>query len=449
MKILLVNPPITNRVKSSVSGFIDSFSSENPMPPLGLMYIASYVKRCTEHDVQICDMVVGDPLLAILMKYKPDVVGITTTTLTLYDALQVAKMVKEYSKNIVTVIGGAHCDIYPYETASFKEFDYVIRGEGELPFLRVLRGHDSKILDVEIIENIDSKPFPDRTLIDITKYHGTLARKPVTSTVTGAGCSYSCSFCYQPHYSKHWRARSASNVVEEMYLIQRMGIGEIEIMDDTFTTDKQRVMDICDSLVFHKANASWSVDWNIRTRVDKVDLQMLQKMKLAGCKRINYGIESYNPEVLKTLRKGFHVEQIEQTMRWTKEVGIEVQAYFMLGSPYETFEQMRQTIDYAKKAKPDYAYFSLTSPMPGTAMYKWGLDEGRYTDYWRAYALNPTADFTMNFWRQEVRQEMIELLEYAYKSFYFRPDYILGQLLKVRSMDELTRKAKMALGMAK
>lgn len=419
------------------------------MPPLGLMYLAAYIERCTEHQVEILDMNVGDPLMSALMTYKPDVVGITTTTLTLYDALLVAKMTKEYSKNIVTVMGGAHCSIYPNETASFPEVDYVIQGEGELPFLRLLNGVAGKILDTEIIENADNKPFPARHLIDIKKYHSVLNKKPVTSMLSAFNCQMNCSFCYQPHYTKGWRARSAQSVVEEMAQIAKMGIGEIEVMDDTFSFDRDRVLDICDRLIHYKANGVWSVGFNIRTRVDKVDYELLQKMKLAGCKRINYGVESFVPETLKTLRKGFDVEKAGLAIEMTKYVGIEAQAYLMLGSPDETEEQMMQTINITNKLNPDYAYYSLTSPMPGTVMYKWGLNEGRYKDYWREFVLNPTPDFKMRIWREEARDEMVRIMEKGYRSFYYRPQYVLNQLFKVKSMKELTQKARMALAMAK
>jgi radical SAM superfamily enzyme YgiQ (UPF0313 family) len=447
MKILLINPPNTHIVKSGVSSFIDSFVKENPMPPLGLMYLASFVERATEHDVKILDMNVGEPLMSALMTYKPDVVGITTTTMTLYDALMVAKMTKEYSKNIVTVMGGAHCSIYPQETASFPEIDYVIQGEGELPFLRVLNGIPSKIADVEIVEDLDTLPFPARHLVDLNKYHSTLAKKKVTSICTSRGCPLNCSFCYQPHYGKRWRARSAKNVVDEMAQIVKMGIGEIEIMDDTFTFDRDRVMEICDILIYYGANRIWNVGWNIRTRVDKVDLEMLQKMKLAGCKRINYGIESFNRETLKTLRKGFETYQIFEAIRWTKEVGIETQAYLMLGSPDETFSQMKHTIYCTNQTNPDYAYYSLTSPMPGTAMYEQGLKDGKYSDYWKEFVLNPTPDFKMKIWREDIRNEMVQIMEQGYKSFYFRPGYIMRQIGRVKSLQEFTNKAKMALTM--
>jgi radical SAM superfamily enzyme YgiQ (UPF0313 family) len=241
--------------------------------------------------------------------------------------------------------------------------------------------------------------------------------------------------------------RSAKSVVDEMELISKMGIGEIEIMDDTFTFDRQRVIDICKQLIYIKPD--WSVDFNIRTRVDKVDLPMLTALKLAGCKRINYGIESYIPETLKTLRKGFEVKDIDKALYWTKQVGIESQAYLMLGSPDETKWQMQKTIQCVNEANPDYAYYSLTSPMPGTAMYERGLKEGRYIDYWRDFARNPDPEFKMKIWQEDDRDGMVKLMEHGYRSFYYRPQYVLKKVFEVRSMGEFMRKAKMAVGMMK
>jgi anaerobic magnesium-protoporphyrin IX monomethyl ester cyclase len=448
MRILLVNPPTTHIAHSGVSSFIDSFVKDNPMPPLGLMYLAAYVERATEHEVKICDMNVGDSLFTLLEEWSPEVVGITTTTLTLYDALLVAKYCKEWNKNITTVIGGPHCGIYPNETASFPEIDYVVQGEGELPFLRVLNGYESKILEPEYVENLDLLPFPARHLIDLNKYHSTLSKKRVTSMVTSRHCPMKCIFCYQPKGAK-WRARSAKNVVEEMGEIAKMGIGEIEIYDDTFTFDRDRVMDICEQLTHYKVNDCWSVDWNIRTRVDKVDFEMLKKMKLAGCKRINYGIESCVPETLKTLRKGFTVSDIDKALFYTKEVGIELQAYLMLGSPNETVEDMEITIGCVNRSDVDYAYYSLTSPMPGTQLYEQGLKEYRYENYWQQFALNPDPEFKMKVWDEEHRDRLVEIMESAYKSFYLRPSYIMKQIVGVKSINELVRKGRMALGMVK
>ncbi len=451
MKVLLINPPLYNIVRSTISNFVDSLLIDNPMPPLGLMYLASYILEHTKHEVRITDLAVEDTLLRDLREYNPDIVGITTTTLTLHDAWQVAKTCKLYNPNIKTILGGAHCSIYPEETINLDSVDYVVRGDGEVPIVNILNSIDSKtnidrVNSINIIEDLDSLPFPARHLIDIRKYHTAMSSKPVTSIITSMGCPFSCSFCYQPHYKK-WRARSAENVVAEMRTIALQGILEIEIYDDTFTYDRQRVIDICGNIDADGLNSI--ISWSIRTRVDRVDRELLQLMSRAGCKRINYGIESITPSVLKMLRKGFTVEQTIDAIKWAKEAGIEVQAYFMIGSPRETREQILDTIKFANEYISDYAYYSITSPFPCTDIYLLGMKEGIFNDYWREFASNPTSDFKIRFYSEDKRDELIELFNYGYKSFYSRPSRILKQLVNTKSMSEFTRKAKIAAGLLK
>lgn len=431
MRILLVNPPINHVVSSD---FSSKLLSSGFVPPLGLMYLASYAKGFG-HDVQILDMAFDNALKMKIMTYNPDIIGITSTTLTLYDAIATAKAVKKVG-NIPVMIGGAHCDIYPKETASFDCIDYVVRGDGWKPLLRVLNNEQkSKICEVDPLEDFNSVPFPDRRMVDIEKYHSAISKgKLMTTMISSLGCPYSCIFCHQPHYKK-WRARSAINVVNEMMEISRMGISEIEIYDDTFTYDRHRVIEICNMLSVLKLK----VDWNIRTRVDRVDPILLQFMAKAGCKRINYGIESVTPSVLKTLRKGFGLEQIKDAIRWTREAGIEMQAYFMLGSPGETKEQMLDTIKFANKYIDDYAFYSITQVLPGTDLCK--------NDFWTEFARNPIPGLALPLWNETDHKELEELLDYAYRSFYLRPGYILKQFMKVKSAEEFVRKASMAIKM--
>lgn len=448
MKVLLVNPPIDHMVRSTVPDFVNAQLSNNPMPPLGLMYLAAYIEAggCKP---KILDMVADKTgiheLKQEIWDYKPDMVGITATTLTFYDAVQVAKAVKEIDDIMPVVIGGAHCNVYPEETAAFECFDYVVRGEGELLLSAIIDGEQDEVVsDVIPFPNLDMLPFPARHLTDINKYRSTISKdKLVTSAVTSRGCPFHCAFCYQPHYGNKWRARSAENVVAEIEECINLGIGEIEIYDDTFTYDRQRVIDICLDIL----GKNLKIDWAIRTRVDKVDKELLRFMSKAGCKRINYGIESANPEVLKMLRKGITPEQSVEAVRMTKEAGIEVQAYFMIGSPRETKEQIMNTIAFANRLNPDYCYYSITSPCPATLLYTLGMREGKFDDYWRDFAKNPTADFKARFWDDLPRDELIGLMEYGFKSFYLRPSFILKQLAKVRSFDDLMQKAKVMLAM--
>lgn len=436
MKVLLINPPITHMVKFDISSFMGNILKDNPMPPLGLMYLASYIES-KGHEVKILDMAIDNVDISDSIN-NIDIIGITCTTLTLYDALQVAKAIKKLS-GIPIVIGGAHCNIYPDETRALGYFSYIVRGDGEISLLDILNGVDN-INNIKSVDNLDNLPFPARYLIDNTKYHSVRDKhRLITTMITSRGCPYHCKFCYQPHNNK-WRARSAENVVAEIEETIKLGIHEIEIYDDTFTYNRDRVLKICDLIL----SKGLKVDWAIRTRVDRVDEGMLKIMKLAGCKRINYGIESVNNDTLKTLGKGTMLSQEIQAIEMTKEVGIEIQAYFMIGSPNETREDILQTIDFANKYIPDYAYYSITTPTPGSELYLQGLKEGKYNDYWKEFACNPTPDFKIRFLQEENRKELVELYNYGYKSFYSRPSYILRQLGKVKSPNELFRKALVA-----
>lgn len=446
MKVLLINPPIHNMVISGVSNFEDRLLDGSPIPPLGLMYLAAYVDRegCKP---KILDMVAEhssiDNLREEVTAYKPDIVGITTTTLTLYDTLQVAKAVKNIG-TIPIVVGGAHCNIYPEETLALGYFDYVVQGDGEFPFAKILNGkQDTAICSIAPVLDLDSLPFPARYLTDVGKYYSVISKSTsMTTMITSRGCPYNCTFCYQPHYKK-WRARSAESVVAEMEEIVKMGIHEIEIYDDTFTYDRERVMAMCWLII----DKGLKVDWAIRTRVDKVDYPLLMRMREAGCKRINYGVESVTPSILKVLRKGFTVQQTIDALRWTEEAGIETQSYFMIGSPTETREQILDTMRFANKHIAGYTYYTITTPLPGTYLYSLGIKEGRFNDYWKSFAINPIPKFVTKIWDEDNRDEMRDLIDYGYRSFYTRPKYVLRQLINVRSIKELIRKAKAAIKM--
>jgi len=446
MKVLLINPPTENMITTNLPSYVDEERGYNP--PLGLMYVAAYAKQNTEHKIEIIDMVAEEisieQLKARLRNGKPDVVGITTTTFTLIDAITVAKAVKETNKETKVVLGGIHTYIYPKETVKLPEIDFIICGEGEKPFTNLLENinNSKSIISGELVEDLDALPFPDRHAVKAEKYNSLLAGGVSTTMITSRGCPYNCLFCHRPHLGKKFRARSAVNVVNEIKACVEMGINEILIYDDTFTVDRQRVIEICSLIITKKIK----VAWDIRARVDNIDMEMLKFLKGAGCKRIHYGVESANAEVLKMLRKGITLAQVELAFKMTKEVGIDTLAYFMIGSPGETKEQIMNTISYARKLQPDYCHFSITTPFPGTPLYQMGLEQGIFEDYWKEFAMNPTVGFVPEIWNGKLgRKELEELLDYAYKSFYTRPSYMLKQLTKIHSFGEFTRKAKAGL----
>jgi radical SAM superfamily enzyme YgiQ (UPF0313 family) len=471
MKILLINPPDFHMIKTNFPDELEGEEKTGYNPPLGLLYVASYALAHTDFEILILDTQVEeltyDDIEKEILKIKPDLVGIQAMTFTLIDVMMVAKIVKKVDPETIVVLGGPHVNIYPEETISQNAIDFLVLGEGEVPFTELLNGlnRDADLSQIKglvfrkngktvntgprpLIENLDELPHPARSLIPVQKYWSVLARSnPVTTIMTSRGCPYKCIFCDRPHLGKKFRYRSAKNVVDEMEECVHLGIKEFILYDDTFTVNRQRVLDICTEIESRKLR----IYWDVRARVNLVDPELLKKMKTAGCDRIHFGVESGNDTVLKVLKKGITLNQVEAAFKGARKAGLTTLAYFMLGNPAETKEQILETIGLAKKLKADFVHISLTSPFPATELYRLGLERGIIRkDYWKAFAENPGPDFWPPLWEENLnRDELFEMLRHAYKEFYFRPAYILGQILKTKSFREFRRKAKAGLKMFK
>jgi len=291
----------------------------------------------------------------------------------------------------------------------------------------------------ELISDLDKLPFPNRQAVPYKKYYSIISRYPVSTTLlTSRGCPYHCTFCYQ-FMGRNYRYRSVTNIIEEIEECLKLGIKEFFFFDETFTINRERVLAICDEIIDRKLDISWE----IRARVNTVDREMLIKLKKAGCERIQFGVETSTPEILKLLKKGITIDQVRNAFKMANKVGLTTFADFMIGLPTETREQILRTIEFSKELKPAYAQFSVTTPFPATELYELGFKKGLYTeDYWRDFARNPRKEFIPRVWEESLsREELISLLNYAYKRFYLRPGYILRKLFEIRSFDELKRKA--------
>jgi anaerobic magnesium-protoporphyrin IX monomethyl ester cyclase len=470
MKILLINPPRHNEILADNPAFIDEERGYNP--PLGLLYLAGYLKENSHHqvfglDAQVERLDYNDEFKRKILEINPEVVGITAMTFTLIDVLETINLVrqaeKELGKKIIIVLGGPHVHLFPKETINLPGVDYLVKGEGEAPFFNLLEAlenkgdlsqiqglvfkKDGQVFDNPtsgLIENLDSLPFPDRELLPIEKYSSVLSGSHIVTTMfTSRGCPFQCAFCDRPHLGKKFRARSAKNVVDEIEECLKLGIDEILIYDDTFTVDKQRTIKICDEII----NRGLKFVWDIRARVDTVDQESLAKLKQAGCARIHFGVEAGTDKILKVLNKGIILKQAENAFTWAKKEGIETLGYFMIGSPTETREDIEQTIRFAKRINPDYVSITILTPYPATKIYQMALEQGVIeSDYWREFAANPGKGITVKYWERELtKKELFELLNEFYKEFYGRPVYFLKELLKIKSFKDLIKKARAGL----
>jgi len=465
MKILLIAAPGIETIKSDLIHLIHEERGANP--PIGLLYIATSIRENSEHNVKILDATIGTlsvkKIGEAIKEFAPDVIGMTLSTFSLLECISIARLAKEIDPKVKVIVGGIHVYIYPQETINLGCFDYGVLGEGEHIIIKLLdrieNGESPSNIkgmiykengDVvytgppDLIDDLDSVPLPDRTLLPYKKYNSLIAKaNPVSIMITSRGCPFKCTFCDRPHLGKKFRVRSADNVADEFEQCYRLGIKEILVYDDTFSINRQRVIDICNKLIERKIK----IYWGIRTRVDTVDEEMLRLLKEAGCVRVNYGVESGDDEVLKRLNKGITLEQAEEAFYLTKKYGMDALAYFMIGCPGETEETIRETLEFAKKLKPTYVHFTILMPYPSTTVYYDALaNKIIKKDIWREFAKNPVSTFEIPVYEENLtRGELIKLLNDCNRKFYFRPSFIARELFKKRTPAQFYREARAAL----
>ncbi|OGO00513.1 MAG: hypothetical protein A2Y58_00395 [Chloroflexi bacterium RBG_13_51_52] len=446
LKITLINPPQSTRY---------------PQPPLGLALIAAILEK-EGYPISLLD--------ANALQLKPenvsksisdaDVVGITAVTPTIGTALSIARNLKKDKPNLKIIIGGPHVTLLSEETLnSSSDVDIIVRGEGDETVIELLRamgekrpldniaGISYKDAEGKIIHtpartstvDMDSLPYPAFHLLPWQKYrphppHG--MSLPFAAIVTSRGCPYRCAYCSKPVFGSKFRAQSPERVVAEMaYLKESFGIKEIAFYDDSFTLDKKRVHAIADEII----EKGLKIAWTCETRVNLVDKELLEHMRKAGCYAVAYGIESASPEIVEILQKDITLEQVETAVRFSREVGIQVIGYFMLGSPGDTPETIRRTIDFAKKLKVDFAQFSVTTPFPGTELYEIYMRDKKENIPWDKFIYadmnNPAAPVFES--EKLSRKDLQTWVSRAYRDFYLRPSYVWQRLRRCTSWGEI------------
>lgn len=392
MKVLLILPPDNNLVEPFVSMGKTSTSLIWGFP-IGLGYLASYLKKAGHTPVIMDCLKATDSLSEIQKKIKkinPDIVGINVMTPTARGAVAVAKAVKEINKKIPVVGGGPHATFDYDNLLKNYDFDYIVIGEGEITFLELVNTlakkrknliknisgitykENNKIIKTSprsLINNIDEIPFPARNLVHFEDYITDNLLPRAIEIMGSRGCSHRCIFCSSSHLFGRWRARTPENIVKEMkYLIKKYPqVRSFLFYDDNFTLSKDRVIKFCNLLIKEGLN---KYSWDCLGRADQVTEEMLLLMEKAGCKKISYGIESGSPEILKTINKRLNLETARKTIQLTKKIGIEALAFMMIGNPGETRQTIKESICYAKSLHASSTLWSIAQIYPGTELNK-------------------------------------------------------------------------------
>ncbi len=432
MKILLMVPNVKTIYKS---------------PPLGFLYISAFLRQAGFRHIQIIDAKIQGlthkEISERIKRFSPDVVGISALSMEGPEAHRLASLVKGIDSRCKVVVGGAYATSSPGFIIKDPNVDFAVMGEGERTTCSLMnaleKGKDVSGIDGlafkngcgpvinlpgKTIEDIDSIPFPAWDLIDAERYfnsrymHSENAIPTSNRSVplfTSRGCPFGCSYCHNI-FGKNVRLRSVQNVIEEIeLLVKRYDVREIEIVDDIFNFDLARAKQICDEII--RRNIKINLSFPNALRVDRMDEELIVKLKQAGTRVIFYAIESASPAVQKRIRKNLDLNKAKHIIRYTVQQGIVTGGYFMLGFPEETKEEMLQTVRFAKELPFHVAHFFYVTPRPNTPLFeelksKYGeLEKNTIHHYLR---LSFNASLVSD-------GELKRMLSRALIEFYFRP----------------------------
>jgi len=313
--------------------------------------------------------------------YKPDVLGITMMDVDFEYALETARIAKSCDRNMKIVAGGPYATILPEEVAANPHIDYVVTGEGETSFIKLLDnikdGRPAEKIITGEHPNLDSMPFADRDLFTCKEEPvDKFLEPPFITLIAGRGCGYDCSYC-QPAERKIFgnrvRRRSVKSVIEELKILRdRYDFQSLMFNDDSFTGNRKWVMEFCEAYRRNKFRKPFVC----QSRADIIckNRDMVRAMRRAGLAMFIIGFESGSQRVLDFLRKRTTVEVNLLAAKICKKYGVRVWANYMLGMPTETKQEVMDTVKMIHKIKPYRPSPAFFSPHPGSDLYNYCME---------------------------------------------------------------------------
>jgi anaerobic magnesium-protoporphyrin IX monomethyl ester cyclase len=347
-------------------------------PPMGIYYVAAVLTE-QGHEVEVLNWhdrsISPETIAAVLRDQSPRVIGFSILHANRWGGIEIARIAKRIDPGVTVVFGGVGAThLWDHFLKHFPEVDFIVAGEGEAPFSRLVATLESKaparLEDIpglafrkagrpfmtapaEAVCELDALPMPGR--------HFDLAHVALTR-----GCVSNCAFCGSPAFwGRRMRSHSADYFVEQLAVLRSRGRRFFYVSDDTFTLDRPRVLDVCRRIVRRRLDINWAAI----SRVDAVDEEVLAWMRRAGCIQISYGVESGSAAIRRRLNKRISEPQIRHAFELTQRYGIMARAYFIYGCPGESQKTIQETIDLMRAIRPLGAVFYILDIFPGTALY--------------------------------------------------------------------------------
>lgn len=443
------------------------------LPPLTLLSVATVLKK-NGFQVELLDMLEEKiPVQEIIKRIGEfRVVFLLTSTMTINEDLFILKELKDRNKNLLTVIFGSHPTFMPELCLKNEVVDFIIRKEPEFVALELIKAINNKkgikfreirelgfkenaqivINEEPLFSSIDynSIPIPDRSLLfkKAVYFNPFIKKYPYTTAVTSRGCIGDCVFCIVPGMMGHrFRYWNTPKVLEEIEYLLSLGYREIFYRDETFTSYKVRNIEIYENILRKKLKFSWICN----VRADTVDKEDLYWMKKAGCRMIKVGVESGVQEILDKSKKNIRISDIERIFKSCGEVGLDTHAHLMFGMPGETEKTIIKTANFIERIKPTTMDVGICIPYPGTELFnmcKETMPEIKAEALIEISNLSLKTNYNHSYTKVPV--EYIEKSIYRiYREFYFRPEYVLKRLFKVKSPIELFNLVRSGLNVLK
>ncbi|MBX5327665.1 MAG: B12-binding domain-containing radical SAM protein [Candidatus Bathyarchaeia archaeon] len=420
-------------------------------PPLGILYIATVLEK-EGFEVSLLDQAAKgytiDETVKWVRKENPDVVGFSTLASSGRTAAVLSGEVKKENPEITTVFGNYYATFNTERIMQkYPWVDIIVRGEGEITTLELAKSlKDGKSLknvlgitfrekgrvvstpERPLIKDISVLPFPNRELLDV-EYHSEVAGaitapKGFTTVLSSRGCPFRCRFCGCQRFARGvWRARSAENTVDELSLLASMGYKQFLFVDDSFTINRKRVIEICRLMRKEKIE----LDWICEGRVDYCSYDVMREMVKAGCKIIYFGIESANQRILDYYNKRITPQQSVKAVETTRKAGMDaIIGSFIVGAPTETREEIENTLRFAREIPIDFPQFNILGVFPGMDIWEEFKAKGvlKEEEYWETGA-----------WASEMSpdtlppEEIRALIEKHFNAFLRRPRYLLREVV--------------------
>ena len=443
------------------------------MPPLGISHLAAVIRN--DYEVRLLDAngtdfehvvelprgfrrhgMAYEDIRTIIEEWQPDFVGMTCLFSSVWPVIQeLSAMIKAVDPTIHTAAGGCHPTFLTRRCMDeAPQLDFIVKGEGEYALRDLLAainaGGDLRLVDglafreagdaagdeprvfvnekVGYIPDLDSLPYPARDLLDLDLYSGGMhhgiseTHRKVAVMYSSRGCAAKCIFCSSVEFWGHeYRHRSPESLLDEMqYLVDTYGIQEIQFEDDNLTQNKRRARLIFEGMIargLHK-----KLVWNTPNGIAlwALDVELLKLAREAGCYQLTLAIESGNQEVLdNVIHKPLQLEKARELARTIKQLNIDTNAFFIIGFPGETLDDMRDTFQFARDLDLNSACFFIAQPLPGTRLYDISVRNGylpadfKFEDATYSRGVISTPDWTAE---QVQKLANTELLKYQLRA---------------------------------